>query len=305
MTKVDPSLPTPCQNQHRPTRETRTLSCFQVDQSTFKPFKCVNHLDGGGGTVLAERQGKPEGQWGSVCGWLDSIVHGFLPLLVQQAGTDQGLGHAVRVAVGRWAAVLKVTLLLLADAAGDADAGAAVGHARRELVDVGGFVAAGEAAGVVQPPLGVVGTDVVTVPLPELLNGLLDGPENRRGGRGGGEIFLTLEREHEGSNGTRGLWYSLQSTLFPHLLGAEVCMAASTVPVPWDWLGVKRGNDTKVFTDAVQEETCHPQMVAHADPLTRANLELPLKHTFPVGWCALTTTNLYISHLHKTSGTVT
>lgn len=127
-----------------------------------------------------------------------------------------------------------------------------------------------------------------------------DGAERER------EIFLTFEREREGSNGdTWGLWYSLQSTLFPHLLGAEVRMAASTVPVPWDWLGVERGNDTKVFTDAVQEETRHPQMVAHADPLTRANLELPLKHTFPVGWGALATTNLYMSHLHKTSGTVT
>lgn len=36
-----------------------------------------------------------------------------------------------------------------------------------------------------------------------------------------------------------GLWYSRQSALFPHLLGAEVCMAAGTVPVPWDWFGVK------------------------------------------------------------------
>lgn len=120
---------------------------------------------------------------------MHSIVHGFFPLLVQQAGTDQGLGHAVRVAVGRWAPVLEVTLLLLAHAAGDADACATVGHARRELVDVGGFVAAGETAGVVQPPLGVVGTDVVTVPLPELLNGLLDGPENRRSGERERDIF--------------------------------------------------------------------------------------------------------------------
>lgn len=124
---------------------------------------------------------------------VDSIVHGFFPLFVQQTGADQGLGHAVRVAVGRWTAVLEVTLLLLADAAGDADAGATVGHACREFVDVGGFVATGEAAGIVEPPLGVVGTDVVTVPLPKLLDGILNGPENRGG-------IFTLETEHEGSN---------------------------------------------------------------------------------------------------------
>lgn len=54
---------------------------------------------------------------------------------------------------------------------------------------------AGEAAGIVEPPLGVVGTNVVTVPLPELLDGILNGPENRW------EI-LTLEREHELSDST-------------------------------------------------------------------------------------------------------
>lgn len=39
--------------------------------------------------------------WGGM-GWVavDSIVHGFIPLFVQQTGADQGLGHAVRVAVG-------------------------------------------------------------------------------------------------------------------------------------------------------------------------------------------------------------
>lgn len=40
-------------------------------------------------------------------------------------------------------------------------------------------MASGEATGIVEPPLGVVGTDVVTVPLPELLDGILNGPETR------------------------------------------------------------------------------------------------------------------------------
>ncbi|TNN36072.1 hypothetical protein EYF80_053764 [Liparis tanakae] len=98
-----------------------------------------------------------------------------------QTGADQGLRHAVRVAVGRRAAVLEVALLVLAHVARDADAGAAVGHAGGELVDVGGFVVAGEAAGVVQPPFGVVGADVVAVPLAQLLDGILDGSAGRRG----------------------------------------------------------------------------------------------------------------------------
>ena len=110
----------------------------------------------------------------------DLVIRGFFPLFVQQTGADQGFGHTVRVAVGRWTAVLKVTLLLLADAAGNADAGAAIGHARREFIDVGGFVVASETASVVEPPFGVIGTDVVMVPLCKLLNGLFNGPESRK-----------------------------------------------------------------------------------------------------------------------------
>lgn len=111
---------------------------------------------------------------------VDLIIHRLVSLLAQQTGTDQGLGHAVRVAVGRRAAVLEVALLLMADAARDADAGATVGHARRELVDVRGFVMAGEAAGVVEPPFGVIGPNVIAVPLPELLYGLFNGSVNTR-----------------------------------------------------------------------------------------------------------------------------
>lgn len=105
---------------------------------------------------------------------VDSVIRGFIPLLIQQTGADQGFGHAVRVAVGGWAAVFKVPLFLLAHVAGNANAGAAVGHACGEFVDVGGFVVAGEAASVVQPSFGVIGTDVVTVPLTELLDAILN-----------------------------------------------------------------------------------------------------------------------------------
>lgn len=108
---------------------------------------------------------------------VDSIIRRFISLFVQQTGADQGLGHTVWVAVGRRATVFEVPLLLLAHAARNADAGAAVGHAGGEFVDVGGLVVAGEAASVVQPALGVIGTDVVTVPLAQLLDAVLDSPE--------------------------------------------------------------------------------------------------------------------------------
>lgn len=109
-----------------------------------------------------------------------SVFHGLIPLFIQQTGADQGFGHTVRVTVGGWAAVLKVTLLLLANGTGNADAGTAVGHACGEFVDVGGFMVASETAGIVEPPFGVIGTDVVTVPLSKPLDGLFNGSEEKK-----------------------------------------------------------------------------------------------------------------------------
>lgn len=74
----------------------------------------------------------------------------------------------------------------MAHIAWDADAGAAVGHAGRELIDVGRLVEACQAPGIVQSSLGVVGTDVVLVALAQLLDGLLNVPAE--GGREGQEM---------------------------------------------------------------------------------------------------------------------
>ncbi len=38
---------------------------------------------------------------------------------------------------------------------------------------------ASETAGVVEPPFGIIGTDVIAVPLPKLLNGVFNSSENR------------------------------------------------------------------------------------------------------------------------------
>lgn len=57
-----------------------------------------------------------------------SLTSIFLYFRLQQAGGSDGPGHGVGVTVGGGPAVLEVALLLLAHLAGDADAGAAVGH---------------------------------------------------------------------------------------------------------------------------------------------------------------------------------
>lgn len=139
----------------------------------------------------------------------------------------------------------------MAHVAWDADAGAAVGHAGGELVDAGRLVEARQAPGVVQPSFGVVGTDVVLVALAQLLDGLLD---------------------------------VLETSIFPHVLGAEVGVTASTVPVPRDGFGIEGHNDTKVFAHPVEDETCYPEVIPHLNPFARSHLELPLGwHHFCVG----------------------
>lgn len=70
----------------------------------------------------------------------------------------------------------------------------------------------------------------------------------------------------------------LKPAILSHLLCAEVGMAASSIPVPWDRLGVKGHHNTKIFTDSVKDEASNPQVVSHVDTFARPNLELPLKH---------------------------
>jgi len=84
---------------------------------------------------------------------------------------DDSLGHSIRVAVGRGTAVLEVATAVLAHLPRNADAGAAVGHAGREVVDAGGLVVAGEAPLVVLPAARVVDADVLGVAQRQLLDG--------------------------------------------------------------------------------------------------------------------------------------
>ena len=71
--------------------------------------------------------------------------------------------------------------------------------------------------------------------------------------------------------------YSLHATFLPHGLRREVGVAPGAVPVPGHGFGVVRDDDTEVLGDSLEEEPGAPQLVAHVDPLTRTDLELPLQ----------------------------
>lgn len=68
------------------------------------------------------------------------VLEGLIASFVEKTGADEGFCHPKGVTVGRGAAVFEVTLLLLADSPGNADAGSPVGNACGKVVDVGGFV---------------------------------------------------------------------------------------------------------------------------------------------------------------------
>lgn len=71
------------------------------------------------------------------------VLEGFIASFVEKTCADEGFCHRKGVTVGRGATVFKVTLLLLADSPGNADASTSVGHTSRKVVDVGGFVESG------------------------------------------------------------------------------------------------------------------------------------------------------------------
>lgn len=165
MDKTKPALlPTSRQQELR-----RHETCYLVPSGLHLEGKFRGAGSAGGGGVCG------------ACSRLVLVLERLVPGFVEETRAHQRLCHGVGVAVGRGPAVLEVALLLVAHVARDADAGAAVGHAGRELVDVGRLVEARQAPGIVQPSLGVVGTDVVLVALAQLLDGLLDVPAE--GGR--------------------------------------------------------------------------------------------------------------------------
>jgi len=100
----------------------------------------------------------------------------FTGSLVDDRRTHDLLGDAVRVAVGRRSPVLHVAVAFLGHLARNADRRAAVGDARREVVDVARLMQPGQSSLVVATSMRVVRSDVSVVMHAQLLNRLLDQP---------------------------------------------------------------------------------------------------------------------------------
>ena len=68
----------------------------------------------------------------------------------------------------------------------------------------------------------------------------------------------------------------LHSTGLSHRLGRHVGVAAGSVPVSLQRLGVEGDLDAKLLGNSVQQVSGHPQLIGHGDSLAGTNLVLPL-----------------------------
>ena len=135
--------------------------------------------------------------------------------------------------------VLEVAEALSTDVTGNTNGSTTVGNARAEGTDVASFVATGETKVVVL----AIHSDVLVVPLGELLDGSFD---------------------------------ELHTSGLTHSLSAVVGVATSTIPVTLKRLRVEGDLDAPLLSDADEEVTSHPEVVAHGDTFARSDLEFPL-----------------------------
>ena len=132
------------------------------------------------------------------------------------------------------------------DVTWDTDRSTTVGDTGGELRDVAGLMTSSETEVIVS----TVDGNVLNMTLRQFLNSRLDG---------------------------------VQATLLAHRLRRVVGVAASTVPVARKGLGVEGNLNTPLFRDANEEVASYPEVVAHRDALTGADLEFPLgRHHFCV-----------------------
>jgi hypothetical protein len=69
---------------------------------------------------------------------------------------------------------------------------------------------------------------------------------------------------------------SLHTTLGTSGVGGNVGVKTGTVPLTLDGLGLEGDTDAELFSDTVEKETGHPEVITHVDARAGADLVLPL-----------------------------
>ena len=146
----------------------------------------------------------------------------------------------VRTNVGSRATILEVPVALGTNMSGNTNRSTTVGDTTREGTDVASLVSSSQSEIVVL----AVHSDVVVVPLGKFLDGTFD---------------------------------CLHASRLTHLLGGVVGVAAGTIPVTLEGLGVEGNLDIPLLGNTDKEVAGHPEVVTHGDTLARSDLEFPLR----------------------------
>lgn len=141
--------------------------------------------------------------------------------------------------VGGRSAIFQITVTLVGDVPRNTNGSATVSNTGAEVANVAGLVTTSQSQFVILS----VHSNVLVMAKRELLDGSFNG---------------------------------LHAARLTHLLGGEVGMAASTVPIALEGLGVEGNLYAPLFSNADQEITSHPKVVSHLNAFARPNLELPL-----------------------------
>lgn len=158
---------------------------------------------------------------------------------LEESVLDQQAYHGVRIHVGRWAAVLEIPFASQLHRQGNSDRGTAISHTKTEGVDIAGLMRASQAVLVTSAIL----SDMLRMALGQALNSSFDGSH---------------------------------ATISAHALSGVVGMGTGAVPVTLHGLGSKRGNNSKLLTQAVQKPASNHDLVTSFKRPSGANLELPL-----------------------------
>ena len=66
---------------------------------------------------------------------------------------------------------------------------------------------------------------------------------------------------------------SLHATIFAHFSGGDVGVETGAVPVTWDRFGGKGDLNAIFFSDTVEEEARHPELIAHCREISSLSLQ--------------------------------
>jgi len=92
-------------------------------------------------------------------------------------------------------------------------------------------------------------------------------------------VFLVL-----GSELLAGLNDDLKTARSAHGLGGVVGMATSSIPISLDGLRVNGNANPEIFSNLVEDEASHPEVISNLKTLAGTNLEFPLSgHDLSVG----------------------